>query len=435
MRIVQITPGAGTNFYCENCLRDNALVLELRRMGHDALMVPLYLPLAADGSDSTRGMPIFFGGINVYLQQKSSLFRRTPRWFDRLFDARWLLRWASRRAEMTKAGDLGEATVSILRGENGRQVKELGRLVAWLSVQDRPDIMCLSNVLLAGLARQVKAALGVPIFSMLQDEDGFLDGLPEPYREESWQILAERAAEIDGFLAVSRHYGGLMKGRLGLAPDRIHTVYPGIEPARFAPAAAPPSPPVIGYLGQMGRALGLDLLVEAYLAVRARGRVPGVRLRIAGTHTPGDRPFVEALRERVAQAGAAGDVESLPVPDRQAKPEFLRSLSVLSVPARGEVAFGIFVLEALASGVPVVEPRAGAFPEILEATGGGILVEPQNIEALAAAIEGLLANPDEARRLGERGRRAVLEKFSIQRMAESVVRVFEHALSPSVGSP
>ena len=429
MRIIQITPGAGTNFYCENCLRDNALALELRRMGHDALMVPLYLPLAADGPDSTRGVPIFFGGINVYLQQKSSLFRRTPRWFDRPFDARWLLRWASRRTEMTKARDLGEATVSMLRGENGRQVKELERLVAWLSAQDRPDVICLSNILLAGLVRRIKAALGVPVFSMLQDEDGFLDGLPEPYRQDSWQVLAERAAEIDGFLAVSRHYGGLMQRRLSLAPGRVHTVYPGIEPARYGPAAAPPSPPTIGYLAQMRPAMGLDLLVEAFLAVRARGRVPGVRLRVAGGHTPGDRPFVEAVRERLAAAGAAGDVEFLPVPDRQAKPEFLRSLSVLSVPARGEVAFGIFVLEALASGVPVVEPRAGAFPEILEATGGGVLVEPDNVGALAAALEQLLASPADARALAEQGRRAVLERFTIQRMAENVLRVFDWAKS------
>ena len=429
MRIIQITPGAGTNFYCENCLRDNALALELRRMGHDALMVPLYLPLAVDGPDSTRGVPIFFGGINVYLQQKSSIFRRTPRWFDRLFDARWLLRWASRRTEMTKAKDLGEATVSMLRGENGRQVKELERLVAWLSAQDRPDVICLSNILLAGLVRRIKAALGVPVFSMLQDEDGFLDGLPEPYRQDSWQVLAERAAEIDGFLAVSRHYGGLMQRRLSLAPGRVHTVYPGIEPARYGPAAAPPSPPTIGYLAQMRPAMGLDLLVEAFLAVRARGRVPGVRLRVAGGHTPGDRPFVEAVRERLAAAGAAGDVEFLPVPDRQAKPEFLRSLSVLSVPARREVAFGIFVLEALASGVPVVEPRAGAFPEILEATGGGVLVEPDNVGALAAALEQLLAGPAEARAMAEQGRRAALEKFSIQRMAENVLRVFDWAKS------
>jgi glycosyltransferase involved in cell wall biosynthesis len=425
MRIIQITPGAGTNFYCENCLRDNALVLELRRQGHDALMVPMYLPLLTEGPDATAGMPIFFGGINVYLQQKLALFRHTPRWLDRLLDARGLLKWASRRAEMTKAKDLGEATLSMLRGEHGLQVKELDRLVAWLTVQDRPDIICLSNALLAGLARRIKAALGVPVVSMLQDEDGFLDALPEPYRGEAWQLLTDRAAEIDGFLAVSRYYGGVMQRRLNLAPERVHTVHPGIVLEEFAPAPSPPAAPAIGYLAQVRRALGLDTLVEAFLAIRAGGRVPGVRLRIAGGHTPGDKPFIEEVRRRLAAAGAAGDVEWLPIPDRKTKPEFLRSLSVLAVPARGETAFGIFVLEALASGVPVVEPRAGAFPEILEATGGGILVEPDSAEALAAAIERLLANPAEARRLAEQGRRAVAAKFGIEQMTRNVMSVFE----------
>jgi len=433
MRIIQITPGAGTNFYCENCLRDNALVLELRRQGHDALMVPLYLPLVTEGPDATAGVPIFFGGINVYLQQKLALFRHTPRWLDRLLDARGLLKWASGRAEMTKARDLGEATLSMLRGEDGRQVKELERLVAWLTVQDRPDVICLSNALLAGLVRRMKAALGVPVVSMLQDEDGFLDALPEPYRAEAWQVLADRAAEIDGFLAVSRYYGGVMQRRLNLAPERVHAADPGIDLSEFAPAPAPPATPVIGYLAQERRALGLDILVEAFLAIRAGGRAPGVRLRIAGGHTPGDKPFIEGIRNRLAAAGAATDVEWLPIPDRKAKPEFLRSLSVLSVPARGDNAFGIFVLEALASGVPVVEPRAGAFPEILEATGGGILVEPGSAAALAAAIERLLTHPGEARALAERGRKAVTEKFTIEQMARNVMSVFECILA--VGQP
>jgi glycosyltransferase involved in cell wall biosynthesis len=425
VRIIQITPGAGTNFGCENCLRDNALVLELRRQGHDVLMVPLYLPLASDGPDCGPAAPIFFGGINVYLQQKSWLFRRTPRWLDRLLDARWLLRWASRRAEMTKAADLGEATLSMLRGEDGRQVKELRRLAEWLAEQPRPGAVCLSNALLAGLARPLKAAVGAPVACILQDEEGFLDALPGPYRDRAWGTLADRAADVDAFLAVSRSYGDIMLRRLHLEPGRLRVVPPGIDLAGYAPAAAPPATPTIGYLAQLNRARGLDTLVEAFLIIRAGGRLPGVRLRLAGGNTPGDRPYLDDVRGRIEAAGAAADVEFLPILDRPARQQFLRSLSVLSVPARGEPAFGLFVLEALASGVPVVQPRAGAFPELLEATGGGRLVEPESAPALAAGIEQLLADPEEARLLGERGRQAVAEKFNVQKMARDAVAVLE----------
>ena len=184
MRIVQITPSAGGSFYCENCLRDAALVRSMRKLGHDILMIPLYLPLPTDESNLAGKTPIFFGGINVYLQQKLLFFRRTPRWLDKLFDSPKLLKWVARKAGMTNAKDLGQMTISMLRGEKGRQIKELDRLIEWLQTQDnKPDVVCLSNVLLVGLAKRIKQRLGVPVVCLLQDEDGFLDGLSSPYSE------------------------------------------------------------------------------------------------------------------------------------------------------------------------------------------------------------------------------------------------------------
>src|SRR5574342_182875 len=104
MNIVQITPGAG-GMYCGNCFRDNALVAELRRLGHSTLMVPLYLPLTLDEDDKSAGTPIFFGGINVYLDQKSGLFRRAPAWLHRCLASPTLLKWASNRAAKTRPED------------------------------------------------------------------------------------------------------------------------------------------------------------------------------------------------------------------------------------------------------------------------------------------------------------------------------------------
>jgi len=425
MKVIQITPGAGGGYYCENCLRDAGLVRELRRRGHEALMVPLYLPPVAEGPSPADEAPIFFGGINVYLAQKSALWRRLPRWMTRWLDARPILAWAARRADMTRAADAGAMTLSMLAGEDGRQVRELDQLTDWLKTKGRPDAVLLSNALLLGLARRLKADLGAPVLCVLQDEDVFLDGLPEPSRSEAWNLLAERAADADAFLPVSRYYAGVMQRRLGLAADRVRVVPPGVEPDAFAPAAAPPAPPTIGYLGQQNLVSGVDRLVEAYLTVRRGGRVPGVRLRIAGGRTVGDEPLLAALADRVADAGAQADVAWLPIPDRDGKRTLLQSLSVLSVPVRQGLASAMYVLEAGAAGVPVVEPRAGALEELVEATGGGILVDPDDPAALAAAIEELLLDPDRARALGQAAREVVRRDFTVARAADRVLDIVE----------
>jgi glycosyltransferase involved in cell wall biosynthesis len=425
MKIMQITPGAGGGFYCENCLRDAGLVRELRRRGHEATIVPLYLPPVAEGPAPAEKAPIFFGGINVYLEEKSALWRRLPRWLTRPLDARPLLRWAARRAGMTQPEDLGPPTLSMLRGEHGHQQRELEHLVGWLKERGRPDAILLSNALLLGLARRMKEELGSPLVCVLQDEDAFLDGLPEPYRARAWDLVRERAADADAFLPPSRYYADVMGRRLGLPADRVHVVPLGVEAEALAPAEAPPERPTVGFLGQQNPASGLDLLVEAYLVVRRRGRVPGVRLRVAGGRTAGDEPFVQTLADRIAEAGAAEDVEFLPIPGRDEKRALLHSLSVLSVPVRKGLAFGLYVLEAGAAGVPVVEPRHGALVELVEATGGGVLVEPDDAAALADGIEGLLLDPARARAIGRAAREAVLQRFTLERTADGVLSVVE----------
>ena len=228
MNIIHLTPGAGPMF-CGGCLRDNALVAALRKLGHEALMVPLYLPLTLDEEDQSAGTPIFFGGINVYLEQKTALFRGAPGWLRDLFASRPLLKWAAGKAAKTRPADLGELTLSMLRGEAGNQARALQELVAWLQTQPKPDVVCLSNALLVGMTRRLKAELGAPVACALQGEDLFLDGLPEPHRAACWRTLAERAAEVDLFIAPSRYFGDLMRERLGLPAERVKVVYNGIN--------------------------------------------------------------------------------------------------------------------------------------------------------------------------------------------------------------
>lgn len=427
MRIVYLMPGAGGSFYCENCLRDAALIRTLAQLGHDPLMVPLYLPLRIDEPASVPASPVFFGGINVYLQQKSAFFRKAPRWLTRILDAPFLLRWAARQAGMTRAQDLAETTLSMLRGEEGHQAAELDRLIAWLAAEQRPDIASLSNCLLIGVARRMKERLGVPIVCALQDEDIFLDGLPEPQRGQAYEAIAERAGDVDAFIAVSRYYADLMIERLRLPPQKVHVVYNGIPVEGYEPAPEPPRPPAIGFLERLCREKGFDVLAEAFLLLP--NRLTGTRLRLAGGWTSADEPLLAEVRRRLADNVSRHEFEFLPNLQRAERQAFLRTLSVLSVPARHPEAFGMYVIEALAAGVPVVLPRRGAFPELVEATGGGVLYDGDGPEPLAAELAELLTHPERARELGARGREAVLRDFRVEVTARNSIAIYQSLLT------
>jgi len=315
MNIVQITPGAG-GMYCGNCFRDNALVAALRKLGHQVLMVPLYLPMTLDEEDQSRGTPIFFSGINVYLEQKSSLFRHAPDWLHRLLESPALLRWAAGKAAKTRPDEVGDLTISMLRGEEGNQSRELDELIGWLKQHPHPDVICLSNALLVGLVRKLKQELRSPVVCMLQGEDYFLDSLPQAQRDEAWKTLATRAREVDWFIAPSRYFGDLMGGRLHLAADRVRVVHNGINldgygvesrESRVESQGADrsssfdlrPSTPVLGYFARMCREKGLDRLVEAFILLKRREGTKNLKLRVGGGCGPSDEPFVNELRERL----------------------------------------------------------------------------------------------------------------------------------------
>ena len=423
MKIIQITPGAGENFYCENCLRDHALVRTLRRLGHDVMMVPLYLPPLSNDGPADYATPIFFGGVNVYLQQKWGLFRRTPRWLDRLFDARWLLRWAGRKTGLTDPELLGETTLSMLRGEDGRQVKELDRLMAFLVEQGRPDAVVLSNALLLGLARRIREGLGCRVVCLLQDEEGFLDGLGERHSQAVWDLLRLRCADVDRFVATSRFYAGVMGRRLRLDESRIATIWNGIDLEGYEPAAGPPAAPAVGFLSEMSEGKGLGDLVEAFIRLKSDPAHAELRLVMAGGQTAADEPLLAAVRRRLAEAGLAGQAEFLDRFDRQAKQAFLPRLSVLAVPTRRGEASGLYLLEALACGVPVVMPDHGCAAELVAATGGGLLHKPRDVADLADKIDCLLRDPERARALGRAGREAVRREFDVERTARSLLEV------------
>src|SRR5258708_12979000 len=180
MRIAYISAGAG-GMFCGSCLHDNTLAAALVALGHDALLIPTYTPLRTDEPDVSE-RSVFLGGINAYLQQKLSLFRHTPRFFDWFLDARPLLRWVARFAVRTQAQDLADLAVSVLKGEHGYQRKEIARLVDWLADDLKPDVVLFSNVLLSGIFHTPRDRLKVPVLATLQGDDVLLQALPHPPR-------------------------------------------------------------------------------------------------------------------------------------------------------------------------------------------------------------------------------------------------------------
>lgn len=434
MRVMLLTPGTG-HFYCGSCLRDDALGRGLEQLGHDVTVVPLYLPLQLERDEPDA--EVHMGGINVYLQQKTRLARWLPRFVANLLDRPRLLRWASRRGNMTNAAELGPMTVSILRGECGKQALEVAKLAKWIATQPKPDVIIVSNAMLLGIARELRKAVPVPIVVTLQGETPFLDELNQADQDDAWAALRERSAEVAALIAVSASYGDDMQKRLGIPTDKMHVVHNGIVVDDLLGAPKPAAqrhPKTVGYLARMCPDKGLDTLVDAFLLLKQQNTIDDLQLRVAGVQLNEDQEYVRQLQARIADAGCAADAEFLPNIDRRTKIDFLNGLSVMSVPARFQESFGLYLLEAMAAGVPVVQPRHASFPEIIAATEGGLLCEPEDPPALAAALRTVLTDDRLADKLGTQARASVTTKFTAERMAEKVANICER-LIPEPNAP
>lgn len=424
MKIVFITPGTGS-YYCGACMRDNILARELHRAGHEVTIAPMYLPLMLDdvALPGLERTPLFFGGINVYLQHKFPCFRKTPAALDRILNSNTLLRWAARRADMTSAREHGEMTLGMLDLDRSPYGKESAKLVDWLVQTAKPDLVCLSNALLAGLAAEVKRRLDVPMALFFQGEDSFLDGLPEPYRSGCWTALARRVRDCEARLAPSGAYASLMQQRLGLAPEAIQVLHNGIALEDYPPAEAEPASPAIGYLARMSRDKGLAVLANAFIHLARELGDTRTRLRIAGACTPGDKGIVDETKSLLSRAGLAARVDWRPNLAREEKIAFLQSLTLFSVPAVYTEAFGLYIIEAMACGVPVVQPEASSFPEIVRKTGGGLCLPPDDPRQLGAAWKELLADAPRRAELRRAARSGVEKHFTVRTMAAQFLRI------------
>jgi glycosyltransferase involved in cell wall biosynthesis len=430
LSVVYLTAGAG-GMYCGSCLRDNALARGLARLGCDVQLLPTYTPIVTDEEDVSERR-IFYGGINVFLQEKTALARAIPRFLDRWLDGPGLLRWATFGRIPTDASGLGDLTVSILAGEHGRQRKEVARLVDYLAHDARPRLVNLTGMLLAGCLPAIKRRLDVPIVVTLQGDDIFLDALPGKHRQAALGHIERLGRLVDAFITFSRDYADRMAGSLRLPRDRFHIVPLGIEAADFASPASAHSHEskslTIGYFARHCHAKGFHLLVDAFIRLRARPGMENIRLASAGWLGDSDRPFFDEQIAKLRGAGLESEYHYAGAVDRRGKIDFLRGLDLFSVPAVYQEPKGLYVLEALASGVPVVLPTHGAFPELIAATGGGELCPPDDPEALADALEKLVVDPVRRAALGEAGRDAVRRGFTTDSMARATLEVYQQLI-------
>ncbi|HYO83392.1 MAG TPA: glycosyltransferase family 4 protein [Bryobacteraceae bacterium] len=416
MRILALTAGAA-NMYCGSCLRDNALARELMRQGHQATLVPMYTPTKTD-TENVSGKRVFFGGISIWLQQNVPVFRTLPAWMDQLFDAPWALRLATKGSIEVDPKLLGELSVSTLKGERGFQRKEIRKLLDWLRTEPRPDVIALPYTLLIALAEPLRRELKAPVLCTLQGEDLFLEGLQEPWRSQCLDLIRSQTPQVDRFIAVSTYYAGFMSEYLGIVRDRIDVVPLGVDVQGFDPLPKTESKALrVGYFARLAPEKGLDILCEAV----SRMSEPA-ELHVAGYMPPEQSKWVQDLQSRYGFRYEGS-------PDLEGKIRFLQSVDVLSVPTRYREPKGLFALEAMAVGTPVVQPAHGAFPELLNKTRGGILTEPGCAVDLALKLDALARDRGHVRQLGANGADGVRQHFRLQTMAERTVDVYRSVLS------
>ena len=428
MRLLYLTAGAA-EMYCGTCLRDNALAAALLRRGHDVVLAPIYTPTTTDEANVSQSK-VLLGGVSVFLQQHVPLLRHTPAFLDWVWDSTPVLKLASKRQIKVDPAVLGEMTVSMLRGLDGFQRKEIRKMLRWLEQLPRFEAMNLPFTLLISLARPLKEALGVPVACTMAGEEIFLENLQEPWKSQSLELIRRRIDDVDVYIAVSDYCARFMATYLGIPPNRIRTVPIGITLDDHHPSPARSAPPyTIGFFARIAPEKGLHVLAEAYRRLVQRPGVPATRLLAAGYLLEEHRDYLKTIQTRMAEWGLADRFQYAGAPDRAGKLALLREMDVMSVPVTYDEPKGLTLLEAMASGRPVVVPDRGSFTEIVTRTGGGVLVPPDNPDALADALLALLTDRARAAALGQAGIEGVRRFHGVDVMATEAERVFRELVN------
>ncbi len=424
MKIVNIVPGFGGTFYCGNCLRDSGYTKSLRDLGHDAIMLPIYLPLNFNHDVEDSDTPIFYGAVNIYLKQNFKLFKNMPGWLERFFNSQPILKYAAKKAGSTRTEGLEEMTISMLNGSDGKQKEELQELINFLKVHEKPDVLHLSNALLMGIAKEVREQLKIPVVCSLQDEDVWVDAMNEDYREKVWKLMSEKAKDVDTFIAVSDYYASEMKQKMQIPEEKINVVSIGIDTDLYSYSEPAFEPPAIGYLSRMNEENGFEILIDAYILLKHNPNFKNIKLRLTGGYTGDDKRFINRQIKKTKKAGIYHDVEFIDKFCKESLSDYFKKTTLLSVPVLKGEAFGTYQLESLVCGTPLVQPTLGAFPEIIQTTGGGVIYGPNTSEKLAEKWMEVLSEPEKIKEMSKNGREAVLEKYSNGFLTKQILEIY-----------
>jgi glycosyltransferase involved in cell wall biosynthesis len=427
MQIVHIVPGSGGSFYCGNCLRDSEHIQGLKRAGVEVVKVPMYLPIFADEHDIDE-VPVFYGAISLYLKHSYPVFQKAPTWVDKILNSGPALKLAAGMAGSTNPRGLEDMTISMLLGETGEQKKELDQMIDWLEQHCHADVIHLSNALLIGLARRIKQRLNVKVVCTLQDEDVWVNAMDEGFMKKTWALMRERAIDIDAFFSVSKYYADQMRPVLAIPDEKLFIHHITIDPSQYSYQNSAEKPLNIGYISRMCADNGLQVLVDAFILLKQDAQWSHVKLIITGGSTGENDKFVKAIKRKIRQSGVDSDVK-WHKDFEEGRHDFFRNVAMISVPVLNGEAFGMYLLESMASGVPVVQPSLGAFPEIIEKAGGGITYTPNSPNALADALISLLQNPEKLRQLSKNGRHGIEEGFNVHHEVENLVNRYSKIMA------
>ena len=410
-------------------MHDNALSKALWDQGWNIQLVPTYTPIRTDESNFSVDQ-VLFGGINVYLQQKIPLLRYVPSLLDRFLDSPWLIRKVTSRAMETDAAMLGNLAYSMLLGSKGNQRKEVKKICRWL-VLGKPNMIIFSNILIGGCIEDIKRELDVPVLVTLQGDDVFLDSLQEPFKSKCINRINKIVDQVDGFIVQSDFFRGYMSEYFSIDPGKIHVTPLGLDVSGFSQflpnnrGSNDPATKTIGYMARLAKEKGLHHLVDAFIQLKSQPGTAKIKLRIAGWLSGENEPYANEQWKRLNNAGLSDEFEYLGSIEREKKMDFFKEIDVLSVPTDFQEPKGLYALESLAAGVPVVLPRHGSFPELIESSQGGILFEPGNNHQLAQHLIEILSDDQRRIMLGRQGQQFVHEHRNAMAMATATSKVIE----------